>query len=173
MQEQTALAASARAGVPVVVTRSFNHTGPGQRRDFVAPALAERVVRAKRTGSMDIPVGNLDVRRDLGDVRDFTRAYRLLLEGLVSGSVETGTVVNIGTGRAISIRELLQLIAEAADASIRPVVDEALVRTDDPPLIVADASKVRGLVGWAPEIPLERTIRDLVASLISPTPRRH
>ena len=164
-QEQTAIEAGARDHLPVVVTRSFNHTGPGQRRDFVAPALAHRVIEAKRTGRVDVAVGDLDVRRDIGDVRDVARAYRLLLEGLAAGSVPAGTVVNVATGKAVAIRWVLEVISRIVGVAVRPRVDPALLRDDDPPLIVGDPSRLARLTGWSPAIPLEQTLRDLVASV--------
>lgn len=164
-QEIAALEEGAAGEVPVVVTRSFNHTGPGQRESFVAPALARRVVDAKRRGLREISVGNLDVKRDIGDVRDVVRAYRLLVEGLAAGHVPGGTVVNVATGRAVAIRDLLDLIVRAAGAEVVPKVDAELVRPGEAPLIVGDASRLRALTGWEPTIPLERTVSDLVVSI--------
>lgn len=164
-QERAALAAAARTALPVVVTRSFNMTGPGQRGEFVAPALARRVLDARRSGTETIRVGNLDVRRDIGDVRDAVRAYRLLLEGLAAGRVAPGTVVNVCTGRATSIRRILDLLAEIAGVSIEPYTDPELVRAHEAAEIVGDATRLHDLTGWEPTIPLEQTLRDLVAAL--------
>ncbi len=145
--------------------RSFNHTGPGQRPDFVAPALAHRVLEARRSGSGDVVVGNLDVRRDLGDVRDVVRAYRLLLEGLRDGRVPPGSVVNVATGRSVSIRRILEILSAAGGVVPTPRVDPQLVRENDPPEIVGDAAALRRLTGWQPTIPLEQTLADLIASI--------
>lgn len=164
-QERAALDIAAARSIPVVVTRSFNHTGPGQRSEFVAPALAARLLHARATHQRDIPVGNLDVSRDIGDVRDVVRAYRLLLEGIVAGTVPPVTVVNVGTGRAVSIREILTLLADAVGIAVTPRVEPELVRPNDPPIIVADVRRLRELTGWAAEIPLATTLRDLVRSL--------
>lgn len=164
-QEQAALEVGTHLGVPVVVTRSFNHTGPGQRLEFVAPALASRVLEAKRNGIREIAVGNLDVRRDIGDVRDVVMAYRLLLEGLLTRTVPAALIVNVGTGRAVSIRDLLALVARSVGIEVAPRVDPALVRQGDAPLIVADIGKLRSITGWNPVIPLEQTISDLVEAL--------
>ena len=164
-QEQTAIEMGAAAGIPIVVTRSFNHTGPGQRPEFVAPALATRILRAKAAGDPEVVVGALDVRRDIGDVRDVVRAYRLLLEGLAASTVPAGTVVNVATGRAISIREVFERLREIAEAQVSPRIDPTLLRAGDPPLIVGDPAVLHRLTGWSPQIPIEDTLADLVRSL--------
>jgi GDP-4-dehydro-6-deoxy-D-mannose reductase len=159
--------AADRHGLPIVVTRSFNHTGPGQRAEFVAPALARRVLAARAAGMREISVGNIDVRRDLGDVRDVARAYRLLLEGLADGALGHATLVNVATGRAVAIRDVLSILCQLAGVEAEPIVDPALVRPDDPQEIVGDASRLRALTGWVPAIDLERTLADLFASIES------
>lgn len=164
-QEATALAIGRDSGIPVAVTRSFNHTGPGQRSEFVAPALARRVLATAGDGSSEIAVGNVDVRRDFSDVRDVVRAYRLILEGLAGGSVPAGTILNVASGRSVSIRELIALLSDIIGIAVTPRVDPALVRVDDPPEIVGDATLLRELTGWSPRIPLRQTLSDLVASL--------
>jgi GDP-4-dehydro-6-deoxy-D-mannose reductase len=164
-QERLAVEMGAATGVPIVVTRSFNHTGPGQRSEFVAPALAGRILRAKAEGMREVVVGALDVKRDIGDVRDVVRAYRLLLEGLAATTVPDGTVVNVATGRAVSIREIFDGICAVAGARISARIDPTLLRDDDPPLIVGDSALLQQLTGWKPRIAIEQTLADLVESL--------
>jgi len=164
-QEAISVEAATRFEIPVVVTRAFNHTGPGQRQDFAAPALARRVLHARETGAHEIPVGNLDVRRDLGDVRDVVRAYRLLLEGLAEPTPTLVTVVNVATERAVSIRVVLETLCRLAGVEAEPAVDPKFLRTGDPPEIVGDASALRALTGWTPQIELELTLADLLASI--------
>lgn len=164
-QERAALEIALATELPVVVTRSFNLTGPRQRPEFVAPALARRVLNARATGANEIAVGNVDVRRDMGDVRDAVRAYRLIIEALASGAVPSGTVLNVATGRSTSIRRVLEILCEIVGVSVRQRVDPSLVRENDPPEIVGDPTKLRQLTGWTPTIPLERTLADLVASI--------
>ena len=78
--EAVALQAWRGFGQPVVVVRPFNHIGPGQSPNFFVPALAKRIVEARRSGARSLPVGNLTTRRDFTDVRDVVVAYRLLVE---------------------------------------------------------------------------------------------
>lgn len=165
-QEGMAAEASARYGFPVVATRSFNHTGPGQRPVFVVPAMAQRVMAVKRGQAASIPAGNLDVRRDLTDVRDVVVAYRLLLEAAARGSLDDRfTVVNVASGEVVTVRAVIERLS--ALAGIAPVIeiDRSLVRAGDPVEIRGDATLVRRLVGWEPRIPLDQTFKDLLASL--------
>ncbi len=166
-QERVALELGAVSAIPVVVTRAFNHTGPGQRPVFVAPALAQRALALRGTDATSIRVGNVDVRRDFLDVRDVVRAYRGLLEGAAAGSVPPGTVVNVASGRSVSIREILVEICRIAGVTATPVTDASLVRTDDPAEMVGDAAALRALTGWSPRIDLRTTLADLVVSLES------
>lgn len=161
-QERVAIRLSSDLGVPTVVTRSFNHTGPGQRSDFVVPALAARVVDAAARGQPMIRAGNVDVRRDIGDVRDVVRAYRLLLELATATRPPEALVVNVCTGQAVAVRDLVGMLAERVGVPIGVDVDPSLVRLDDPPLIVGDPSRIALLTGWRAEIPIERTISDVL-----------
>lgn len=166
-QEQVATRGAMRDGIPVVITRAFNHIGPGQRPMFVAPALVRRVLEARHSGERTVRVGNIDVRRDFSDVRDIVRAYRLLLDSVGQLQPMAPAVFNVASGTAISIRELLTMIGAAVGALIEPEIDPALLRADDPPLIVGDSARLRQLTGWSPEIPLQETIGDLVESVES------
>src|SRR5215218_1530980 len=74
-------------GLRVIRVRPFNHLGPGQSEQFVAPAIAARIARAERDGGPTIPVGNLSARRDVTDVRDVVRSYRLLVDRGEPGEV--------------------------------------------------------------------------------------
>lgn len=164
-QEGVAVEAASRYGFPLVMTRSFNHTGPGQRPVFVVPAMAQRVMAVKRGQAKSIPAGNLDVRRDLTDVRDIVVAYRLLIEAAAKGALpDSCTIVNVASGAVISVREVIERLC--AISGIEPVIDTdpSLVRTDDPFEVRGDASLIRQLVGWEPVIPLEQTFVDLLAA---------
>jgi GDP-4-dehydro-6-deoxy-D-mannose reductase len=165
-QEGAAAEASARYGFPVVITRSFNHTGPGQRPVFVVPAMANRVMAVKRGQATGIPAGNVDVRRDLTDVRDVVIAYRLLLESAAAGALaEPCTIVNVASGRVVSVREIVERLCTMAGVSPAIQIDQSLVRANDPAEIRGDATLIHQLVGWQPTIALDQTLRDLLATV--------
>jgi GDP-4-dehydro-6-deoxy-D-mannose reductase len=164
-QEGAAAEASARYGFPVVVTRSFNHTGPGQRPVFVVPAMAQRVMAVKRGQSMTIPSGNIDVRRDLTDVRDVVVAYRQLLEAVSAGNlVDRFTVVNVASGEVIAVRDIIGRLCALAGVAPAIQKEQSLVRAGDPVEIRGDAGLIRDLVGWRPIISLEQTLVDVLAT---------
>jgi GDP-4-dehydro-6-deoxy-D-mannose reductase len=145
-------------GPDVLIARAFNHFGPRQDPWFVASGFARRIadIEAGRWAA-EIAVGNLDTRRDLTDVRDTVRAYRLILE---RGT--PGRPYNVCTGRAIAVRELLEMMLTRARVPIRIAVDPARYRPNDLPLVVGDPSRIRDELGWTAQIPIERAVDDLL-----------
>ena len=159
-QEGVAAEAAARYGFSVVVTRSFNHTGPGQRPVFVVPAMAQRVMAMKRGQATSIPAGNVAVRRDLTDVRDVVAAYRLLVEAATRGTLaDRFTVVNVASGEAVTVRSVIERLC--ALAGVTPVIkiDQSLIRANDPIEIRGDTTLIRQLVGWEELGPAARASR--------------
>jgi len=143
-------------GMPVVRVRPFNHMGPRQRPGFVAADFARQVAAIEAgQGAPVMRVGALDAVRDLSDVRDVVRAYTL---ALTKG--EPGAVYNVASGRGVSIGDLLRAFIAEATVPIETIVDSALLRPVDRPLIVGDAARLRARTGWTPTIPLAQTIRD-------------
>jgi GDP-4-dehydro-6-deoxy-D-mannose reductase len=142
----------------VAIARAFNHFGPRQNPLFAASGFARRIadIEAGRWAP-EIAVGNLEARRDLTDVRDTVRAYRLILDRGVAGRA-----YNVCSGRAIAIGELLHKLLERSRVPIRVKVDRARYRPNDQPLVVGDPSRIQQELGWKAEIPLERTIDDLL-----------
>jgi GDP-4-dehydro-6-deoxy-D-mannose reductase len=144
-------------GLPVVRVRPFNHVGPGQSAGFVVASLASRIVEAQRSGTRGIPVGNLGARRDLTDVRDVVRAYRLLMEHGVPGEV-----YNVCSGRDVSIEEVACQLLELAGVELQLEVDPALARPVDVPVLRGDCGKLHDATGWQPEIDFTKTLRDVL-----------
>jgi GDP-4-dehydro-6-deoxy-D-mannose reductase len=161
-QESVALAYAARLDLPAVVSRSFNHTGPGQRPQFVVPALAQRILDVRDGRARSIPIGNTDVRRDFSDVRDVVRAYRLILETLADGVIERGgKVLNVCSGEAVTIRHIIELLCRAAEVEPVTRVAPELVRRNEPPEIRGDSRALRAAVDWQPKHSLDETLREV------------
>ncbi|HEX3794465.1 MAG TPA: GDP-mannose 4,6-dehydratase [Acidimicrobiales bacterium] len=157
--EAIALQAWRGYGQPVIVVRPFNHIGPGQSPNFAVPALAKRIVAAKRAGDSSLLVGTLTTRRDFTDVRDVVVAYRALI---TKGT--PGTIYNVCSGTDIAIADVAQELLALAGADLRLVTDPDLVRPVDVPVLRGDASRLAGATGWAPTIPLATTLADVLAS---------
>jgi GDP-4-dehydro-6-deoxy-D-mannose reductase len=144
--------------LPVIRVRAFNHLGPGQSDRFVAPSLAARIARNERQGGDEVPIGNMTPLRDVTDVRDVVRAYRLLME-----RGEPGAVYNVCRGRAVSVKEIAEELLAMAARPMHLVVDQTLQRPVDIPVLVGDNGALRAATGWAPTIPLETTLADVLA----------
>jgi len=155
---QEMLSEHAGRGITVTVARAFNHFGPRQDPLFAASGFARRIADIERgRWEPTISVGNLSAHRDLTDVRDTVRAYRLMLE-----HASPGDVFNVCSGVAIEIRALLDKLIARARVSVTVTVDAARMRPNDTPLIVGDPSRIRAKLGWTPRIPIDRTLDDLL-----------
>jgi GDP-4-dehydro-6-deoxy-D-mannose reductase len=145
-------------GLQAVRTRGFNHTGPRRGEVFVTSNFAKQIAEIEKGKKEPIlHVGNLEARRDFTDVRDIVRAYWLAAE-----KGEPGDVYNIGSGRALSMRDMLDTLLALSKVKVKIEVDPERLRPSDVPILLSDSSKFMSLTGWEPRIPLERTFRDLL-----------
>jgi GDP-4-dehydro-6-deoxy-D-mannose reductase len=138
--------------------RPFNHIGPRQSEQFVVSAFAAQIARIEADQQAPvIRVGNLTAERDFTDVRDMVRAYALAAQ---HGQVPLA--YNIGSGRSVSIRWLLDtlLTFSACDIAVEP--DPARMRPSDVPRVVSDSRRFHEHTGWAPQIALEQTLFDVL-----------
>lgn len=146
-------------GLHVVRARAFNHAGPGQQPTYVLSSLCRQLAAARLAGRpLEIVCGNPDTRRDHCDVRDVVRAYRLLVE-----RGERGQIYNVCAGASASAGELIELVALAAGEPVTRRVDPALVRAHEVSEVRGSFARLAAATGWAPEIPLARTVADTLA----------
>jgi GDP-4-dehydro-6-deoxy-D-mannose reductase len=145
-------------GLEVVRTRSFGHAGPGQTTRFVLPAFASQIAAIER-GVADpvLRVGNLEVTRDLSDVRDIVRAYRLLIE-----RGRAGAAYNVCRGEGVRLIDVVGRLVSMARVPVRVEVDPARFRPADLPHLVGDPAAIARDTGWRAEIPIERTLSDVL-----------
>ncbi|MFZ4515485.1 MAG: GDP-mannose 4,6-dehydratase [Acidimicrobiia bacterium] len=148
---------AARVGTEVVIARAFNHTGPGQRADFVVPALAARVVQAETHGNTEVVVGNLDAVRDISHVADVVSAYRAL-----SQHGNSGEIYNVCSGTGTRVRDIAEHFIQAAAIPLELRVDPALVRPIDIPVLIGDNTKLRSHTGWEPRYTIAQTLDDVL-----------
>jgi GDP-4-dehydro-6-deoxy-D-mannose reductase len=157
-QEQLALRAIQEDGLDLVLTRSFNHTGPGQTPEFAAPSMARQIALIER-GELEpvIKVGNLDAQRDVTDVRDVVRAYAALMQ-----SGRTGVIYNVASGVARSIRSILEALVSRSKLPVRIEVDQARMRPNDVPVVVGNHSRLTEATGWHPQVSFDQMLDDLL-----------
>ena len=158
--EQVALQAARGYGQRVSVVRPFNHIGPGQAPAFAVPAFAQRILDAKASGTTELIVGNLTARRDFTDVRDVVAAYRSIVT-----SAAFGEVFNVASGVDRAIAEVVAALESLAGVQLEHVVDQALLRPSDIPVLRGDATKLRAATGWQPTIAFEQTLADVLVAL--------
>lgn len=144
--------------LPVTILRPFNHIGPRQGTSFVTSSFAFQIVEIEK-GKRDpiLNVGNLSAARDFTDVRDMVRAYGLAVE-----KCRPGEVYNICTGRAYKIREMLDRMLKLTTARIEVREDPQRFRKVDVPLLYGDRSRFTKATGWNPELPVDKTIEDIL-----------
>jgi len=143
-------------GLPTVRTRAFTHTGPRRGDVFVASAFAKQIVEVEMGHRDTINVGNLTSIRTFCDVRDMVRAYWL------TQFCSFGQVYNIGGCETMSIENMLQILISLSTAKIEYKSDLSLFRHTDVTLQIPDTKKFTEKTGWEPEIPLRRTLNDLL-----------
>ena len=145
-------------GIDVLRVRAFNHIGPRQNPVFVSASFARQIaqIEAGLTEPV-IRVGNLEAKRDFTDVIDVMRAYTLLVD-----YGEPGEAYNVGTGRAYSIRYLLDVLLSYTHQEIKIEQDETRMRPSDISVIYADNSKLRSTTGWEPTITFEDSLKHVL-----------
>jgi len=142
--------------VPVVIARSFNHSGPRQSDVFVIPSFAKRIA-AIESGLQKplMRVGNLSIRRDLSDVRDIVRGYRLMAE-----RGKTGHIYNLCSGKSVSIQTVLNRLLVHSSKNIKVVGDKTLLRRVDIPILRGDNRKAIKELGFELRYSLGTTLKD-------------
>ena len=144
-------------GLDIISVRAFNHIGPGQSPQFVVSDFCKQVAEIE-AGLKEpvIYVGNLSAERDFVDVRDIVRAY-----GDIADRGKSGETYNVGSGKAISIRKILEIILSLSSKEIYVETDKSRFRPVDTPKIEADISGLKTDTEWFPQIKLKDSISDI------------
>jgi GDP-4-dehydro-6-deoxy-D-mannose reductase len=141
-----------------VIARPFNHAGPGQDDTYVTSSFARQIAEIEAgTREPVLHVGNLDARRDITDVRDTVRAYRLLVE-----RGQARRAYNVCRGEAYRVGDLLERLTSIARVALQVTPDPERMRPSDTPVVLGDASRLARETGWTPSIPIEQTLSDLL-----------
>jgi len=146
-------------GLDIVMTRSFNHIGPGQRDIFVISSFARQLVEIKRgiKKQRKLVTGDISVVRDFLDVRDVVDAYTRLFQDGVKGEV-----YNICSGNGVSLREVIDMLCEILEIEIELETDPNLIRPNDNKIIIGSNKKLKEATGWEQKIPLKKSLEDIL-----------
>lgn len=157
-QETLGIEAAKAEKLPVLISRSFNHTGPRQKETFVCSRFAREIALAEKSGvPFVLKVGNMAARRDFTDVRDVVRAYKYIVDHGTPGEP-----YNVCSGTAVSIQEVLDILVSLTDKKPEVITDPAIFRPVDIPLLQGSAEKLKTETGWKPVYDLKTTLKDLL-----------
>jgi dTDP-glucose 4,6-dehydratase len=135
-------------GLPVAVARPFNTYGPRQSARAVIPTIISQAIAGER-----LFIGARHPTRDLNFVTDTVRGFVRVAECPEA----VGQVINLGTGREVSVGDLVDTIVRLVGRRVEVTFDATRLRPDRSEVerLLADNSKARQLLGWAPEVSLE------------------
>lgn len=136
--------------LPITVLRPFNYTGRGQSTDFLLP----KIVAHARARAPVIELGNLDVARDFSDVRTVAGVYAKLL----TEPAAIGGTFNICSGRAVSLREVVEMVSELCGHPLEVRVNPAFVRANEVRTLCGSPDKLEKVIGPLDSIPLRQTL---------------
>lgn len=145
-------------GMDILMVRAFNHIGPGQGKGFVVADFASQIVEIENgIKESIIKVGNLEAERDFTDVRDVVRAYRYILEKGIKGQV-----YNVGSGRAISIQNILNKLIKECRVEVKVEIDKSKLRPVETPKIECDNTKLKMDTGWELQYSIDKSLNDIL-----------
>ncbi len=156
-QEQLSQVYVSGYGLDIVMTRSFNQIGPGQRSDFFVPSMVEQIRRGlAKGGKIELVTGDLSIVRDFLDVRDAVSAYRILVDRGMAGEV-----YNVCSGVGRSLHDVVNMLASLLGVEVSINMDRTRFRPADNQVIIGDNTKMR-LLGWVAKHDFTDTLRELL-----------
>ena len=153
--ERVVGAFASKTGARSVVARIFNVIGKRETNPHVVPELVGQL----REGNAPVRLGNLEPRRDYTDVVDVAVA----LERLLALPDDSASTFNLGSGRPISVADLVQVCEQVLGRPIEVEVEPRRLRTQDRAELVADSRLLRETTGWEPSRSLNETLAELLA----------
>ncbi len=143
----------------IVLTRSFNHIGPGQSEIFAVASFAKQIVSCykKKNDYEAIRVGNVNVVRDFIDVRDVVDAYNLLLK-----KGKKGEVYNVCSGNGITLNDIIMIMVNKLNLKIDLLQDKSLLRPVENKMIVGSNDKITKTIGWKINYNIQNSIDDII-----------
>jgi len=142
--------------LPIVITRPFNYTGPGQADHFLIPKIVSHYAKNLKS----IELGNIDVARDFSDVRDVANAYFDLYESSVKSDV-----FNICSGKVYTIKEILSMMNEISGYEIEILANKDFIRGNEIKVMKGDDSKLKSAISYNPSFVMIETLERMYLDL--------
>jgi GDPmannose 4,6-dehydratase len=138
----------------------FNHEGPRRGYEFVTRKITSTAAQIKLGLTNELPLGNLEAKRDWGHAKDYVRAMHLMLQR------EEPDDYVVATGETHTVREFCELAFGEAGLDYREYVrlDERLLRPAEVDMLVGDATKARRELGWEPQYTFRQLVSEMVQS---------
>lgn len=153
--EQMGAVYAAIHGMHVVITRTTNHTGPGQDGPFALTSFAKQIVAIERGEQEVLEHGDLSSFKSYLDVRDVVKAYRLAID-------MQPYVYNIASDETYEMKTLLDRLVAQAKTPVTTSTNTSLVRQYAPDKTRYETSSKLKEAGWKPEYNIERTLHDVL-----------
>lgn len=144
--------------IPSISVRIFNTTGPGKTND-VCSDFTKRLIEIEKGINKEkkLYVGNLEAKRAITDVRDLIKAMDIALD-----KATIGEVYNLSGEKVYQIKEIVEILKKLVDFEFSVEIDKKLLRPTDEPIIYGDTGKFKRETAWKQEIPLEKTLKDML-----------
>ncbi|MDF1545357.1 MAG: SDR family NAD(P)-dependent oxidoreductase [bacterium] len=147
---------SRQGRIPVVISRSFNHAGPRQNENFVIPSFSLQIAAIEAGKQKPVmQVGGLTARRDICDVRDIVRGYRLM-----ATKGKAGEIYQLCSGKTLSIEQILAHLLAQAEVRIEVQTDKSRIRKNDIPILRGSNRKAVQELGFQSRYKINRTLKD-------------
>lgn len=144
-------------GIPTVITRGFNHTGPRRGFTFVTSVITRQAAEIKLGKRQRFELGNLEAKRDFTDVRDMVRGYMLAAE-----KAKLGEPYNLCSGKAYAVSEVVDIACKKLGIAKNIWQDPERMRPSDVPLLLGSYAKAERDFGYKPTIEFEDTLDDML-----------
>jgi GDP-4-dehydro-6-deoxy-D-mannose reductase len=145
-------------GMDIIMTRSFNHIGPGQKDIFVISSLAKQLLEIKKYNKApEITTGDLSIIRDFLDVRDVVKAYYSLFR-----KGRRGEIYNVCSGNGSTIEQVIRKLLQILGIDVTSKVNPSLIRPNDNRIIIGNNKKIKVEIGWEPTYNLEQSLEDIL-----------
>lgn len=143
-------------GLNVIITRAFNHVGPGmQGKALVCSEWSKRIAEIEKGKEKELMVGNLEIERDFLDIRDIVNAYLVAVE-----KCGFGTPYNVCSGKPTKLETILVELKSMARTEIKAKSDGKKLNGIEPLKLYGDNSKFKKKTGWKQKIPLKQSLED-------------